>query len=675
MGEWAMARVSGLLAALLISVVLSVQASGAPGQDQENPRNSGVWTLSREWRYGPWGDNTPDEGTINLDQAPTLERKKARVPCDRRLSKTFRIPESWKNRPIWLTYDAAGVAGADVSGIHLNGKRLEIALPFIPGKKGAPVPRPDVGEKKDEPTWFVEISKQCRMDGENTLSLRVTKWPVPASMGAWLYSPPKSERVLFLIDPGRVASDGVAITRYIDHVRGLFPVEPVVVQRSFAKPEELRAYLSETHTKTGISGAVLIGSHPVCAVPPGEAGGEEKALSHYYEALGVSEQKVRDLDNERLDIDIWVAWIRDIPGEPKALTAYLRKVNDYYEKRLCFPDRGMVVPDDGGECSSGLELYDLLSVPADLAYYSAHGGMSFRGGGPHNTLNIDEIRKTCPAAPVLRLYGCSAGNIYRPITPGEAFLFGHAVTQVVITHTMPQGGAIVSVPKGVYAELLEIAPHMGVAYQYFYDIRAHYPFSLIMLGNPFVKLGMGLSAPSGSIRGKVHLPGGQSSEGFYVSALKGEQYVGRVKTDARGEFCFACLPAGRHLLRLHVNALQTETQSIVVEAGKTVETGWRLDRLWVIRGRVLADKGTLPSATPPWVEMARNPVADEFTGNDLLAAIPNAQGQFEIVGSKPLTCWIRGCAGKRQRSKPISINAEPGRIVENVALKVPNPTP
>ena len=288
-----MARTEGLIAALLLSFLVAIQALGAPGgEDLEKPRNSGVLLLSRGWHYGPWDNEAIEEGQLDLDRLPrdlgrlvirqrNIDLAKGKARCDRRLFKHFRLPANWKDRPVWFTYETRHFSVAGIAEVWLNGHRLDIAVPTRMGKTAVITVPGDAADAMPESNWFCDISKFCKVGEENTITFRVQQWPLMATTGVWMFSPPEKERVLFLISPDQTAANAAALKRYVDNVQRLFPVEAITVNRQFATSEDLRAFLKMQHEENGIGGVVLIGTHPISTVKLPNLPGPS-AISPYY---------------------------------------------------------------------------------------------------------------------------------------------------------------------------------------------------------------------------------------------------------------------------------------------------------------------------------------------------------------------------------------------------------
>jgi hypothetical protein len=297
----------------------------------------------------------------------------------------------------------------------------------------------------------------------------------------------------------------------------------------------------------------------------------------------------------------------------------------------------------------------------------AHGGC-----GPHNIVRNEEALNTYPGSLIVKLYGCSAGNVADPdLTPAEALLHGRSLTQVVLTHAMPQGGAVHAVPLGAYEELLRIAPHLGFAYRYYYDLRGRYPYSLIMLGNPFVKVGGIPHAPSGSVQGTVRLSDGSPAAGLYISLTRGGEFWGRRITQSDGKYELSCLPSGTYELNLHINAVEVRSRPIEITVAKPEEADWDVGQVWTVRVDLktpLKDLSTLP-----WLEMARSRNDKAFLQHDLLAARWN--GSFQVIGTRPQAIWLRARAGRKASSPPTRIVPPKLGSVLTISLDVPADKP
>jgi len=475
---------------LLLSVMMGT--ASAFGDDA-----SPVLRLSKGWTWQAGGSPPRVSGVVDLDalRAPELVPRKAGIL----LSCEFRIPEQWRGRPISLTYDAAAFANAGVRQIRLNNKPLRMALP-VKRPEGIAAKSPANGN------WFADVGTLCSTAAANRLTILCDRWPSQPNMGVWLYSPPERESVLFLVSDPPEAEVAALARSYAACVERTFPVKPILQTRSFARPEDVRRHLQEAYRTLGIGGAVLIGSFPLLTE-------EGRAVPRFFES---PEPGAPD---QRQEMSFWTAYIRSAPGIDNSVARFLRKAIDYVEGRSLHPNTRMILPNPSGDTSflagfSGADHFDLLARPSDFLFFTAHAGVAHGGCGPHNIVRNEEALNTYPGSLIVKLYGCSAGNVADPdLTPAEALLHGRSLTQVVLTHAMPQGGAVHAVPLGAYEELLRIAPHLGFAYRYYYDLRGRYPYSLIMLGNPFVKVGGIPHAPSGSVQGTVRLSDGSPAAG------------------------------------------------------------------------------------------------------------------------------------------------------------------
>ena len=275
-----------------------------------------------------------------------------------------------------------------------------------------------------------------------------------------------------------------------------------------------------------------------------------------------------------------------------------------------------------------------------------------------------------PAGLVIKLYGCSAGNIARDsMTPGESFLFGRAITQTVITHTKPQGGAFKSIPQYMFEDLFLICPNMGTAYQFMYDFRGSYAYSLILLGNPFVKIQKELAAPHGSVSGTVKLLPPSAKLRFYVSICQNGKSFGRVKTLPNSDYELQCLPPGDYEVSLHINALESIKKKVRVYADRTTRIDWDVPPLWQVEGYLLAMENDKP-IEDSWIEIAETRKKDNFKAHDLFPIAVDTEGRFSIVGAGRQRLWVRGRVGKKNGSKSIRVDVRQGEQVDGIILKI-----
>jgi len=674
-------------------------ASVLPAQE-ERPTNGGVLRLVSGWHWCESDALRSDATTVSMSLADLRAASKGLVgfferptrpeSCDRLVWKSFRAPTEWSGRPVWFTYDAQRLASANIAEVLINGQRLPIRLPKDDQTRDASAGS-STGESSHEVvSWFVDVRENLRFDRANVVAFRIRTWPVRANAGAWLYSPPRKERVLFLQSAGLSTRANEMIERYAEHVGRHFFVEPLRRTQSFQTANELREHLRQALSSDAISGAVLIGNHPVLGARfEGQDGTEEdpepkepKAQIRFYEELdmpffGPNEEGIIDKSAapECLSTEIWTSWIRVVPEREDLFEPFLKKILDFYEGRLHYPGRGLVIPwgseDWRKQVKTGLDHFDRFMRPSDFTIETAHGGTSHRGKGPLWQTPAELALTLYPGTVVFRLGGCSAGNICRPgITPGEAYILGRSVGQAVLTHTRPHGGAISSVPEDAYEELLRICPHLGPFYTYLFDVRAQnrdYHFSLIMLGNPFVSWQRDFSAPSARVAGRVVIESGEPAHGFYVSATRDGKPFGRVKTQPDGSYTLECLPPGRYEVRLHVNALEQTARTVVLAAQQTEVLDWRIGPLWRIEGTVRNRDGR-PDKWG-WAQMSAHNEPDEFERNDLFGIRTDQEGRFALVGARPLDFWLRGRVGKRDAGRtPLKFSMTPGQHRRDVEL-------
>lgn len=574
------------------------------------------------------------------------------------------IPATWKNRPVYFMYDAAGLIKCRIKGVVVNDVELDCASPVSEGLGFAPREGENAANA-DGLIWWREVSDVLRPGEENRICLSSRHRDHNQVTKAWLYSPPLEERVLFLVSPDLESKDKKLVSSYVEHVRQAFNVKAIVKHESFSSPSKLRRYLTKIHREEGISGAVLIGDHPLKI----EQEGEDKAVIQYYEALLEDEGRAANFTKHYLELDIWTAWIRCPDDYEKEFTGYLEKINRFYEKKECFPDAFRLVPAaHGGHPGefTGQRHYDTICQPADFTYFTAHGGIAHRHNGPHNILEIEESLATYPSGLIMKLYGCSSGNIARKeITPVESFLLGRSITQAIVSHTMPQGGAIRRMPKYMLPDLLRICSNLGTMHMFMYDLRCKYPYSEILIGNPFVKVGAGFSAPAGSLQGSIS--GFDFPASVYVSISRKGDFMGRVKSASNGEFMFPCLPLGEYDVEVHFNAVDSEVHTVQIKSGEA--TRLRIDgsSLWRVECTVNHESTEQETS---WIEVSKTTLDADFTANDLFAIIPDAQGKFSVIGKNRTPIYIRGRLGKEKHSSLKKINPAAGQTIDPIKVKI-----
>lgn len=658
------------LMSLLIAACAPAFSADAADVPEDKPTNSGILHLGGLWHWSSGQHEPSSEGVVHLDRLPRVRLRDMKQD-DRMIWRRFRLPKTWAGRRVLLVYDVVGWEVSGIAGIWVNGKYVDVTLPKR-GRGLGTFPQSGTDADASEVRWFREITSELDPGKENVVRVRVRRWPMQPNQGVWLLAPPSKEKVLFLLSDGLTATERRLATRYVRSVSEHYAVKAVQRSGTFSNPEALRGALLDAYTKDDISGAVLIGQFPLATEEIGEA----KAITSYFEAFSLPQEAVKTFGNGYRKLDIWTAWIRKVPGHEETLADYLRKTNRYYTRRLPFPDRGLVQPDPRGHpyggdqpVTNGVDHWDLLSRPADLTYFNAHGGTSHGGVGPHNTVAVQESLGVYPGGLIIRLYGCSAGNIARhDMTPGESFLFGRAVTQTVITHTRPEGGAFLSVPWYMFGDLMTVCPNLGTAYQLLYEFRGKYPYSLVLLGNPFVKVGHQFADPSGSVCGKVTAMGSDIPH-VYVSAHIGDKSFGRVKVKPDATYELDCLPPATYDVSLHVNALESLKRRVRVGDQTVATENWELPRLWRVDGRLLGSKGE--PVADSWVEIATKPTNEDFRSNDLHPVSVDVEGRFSIFGIKDQTFWVRGCVGKRGASPPVRVTVGKGSVASAVDLTLP----
>jgi hypothetical protein len=636
---------------------MAVFATAVPAFAAVHMNNSGVLHVTGEWKWCEAGKDLVAEGTLSNEPQPKGHRVKA-VDCDRFVWQSFRVPKNWAGRPVWFTYDVCRFAASSVEEIRINGKPVPVSVPRSDTQKNRPVmpmAKPNGASLAQSPAWFCGVAPLLQYGEDNTVAIRIRRWPVTPNVGAWLFSPPLQEKVLFLLSEQLDPKTQRLATEYAAQVEKAFPVKSLIRRASPPSHEALRAYIRRIWVEEGVGGVVLIGEQ---ALPTVQGDGELKAWPRYCETLQKETEATVRANPFHEEMDVWTAWIRSVPGTTDSVAAILKKAIDYYQGRLCFPNTGVIASDPNGNPfaipSCGLELYDLLWTPADFMYFNAHGGTSFDGLGPHNTVKPDESATIYPGSLMLKLYGCSAGNIARPtVTPAEGFLVGRPVTQVVITHTQPEGGAFKTVAWRTYNDLLRVCPHAGIMYQYFYDMRVGNPYSLIMLGNPFVRIGSATPAPSGSIQGLVKGCDSDRGSALYVTAWRDSEGYGRTRVAQDRRFRLACIPPGNYEVTLHINALETISRKVQVQPNEVSKIDWDLTGVQSVSGSVLLGDGSI--AKDAWVELAARPKKQEFADNDLFGIHVSPDGRFSFLVLRTDSLYVRACLGKRTRTPPLQV--------------------
>lgn len=683
-------------AAFTITIpALGLVGSVLAGPNAEAPTHAGVLRLTRAWQ---WCDTEAfalgvepvpsSDHRLDLDRLPRVRRARRRQ-ADRIIWRTFTPPREWQGRPVWVTYDARRLSGSDIKGISLNHGPLPIAMP-VPGERGYVKPRPGPGaEPEAEASWFVEIGSRLAFDQPNIIAIRLGRWPPAMNAGVWLYSPPVSERVAFVVSRDVPSPAQSKIRRFADQVAQHFAVRPFVEASSFRSPQDLRQRLRDLWQSEQISGALLIGRHPVALYSL--HGKRKGAFSHprFYEDLDAQfadEDKDGIFEDvragERLGAEIWTSWIRLLPEREREFDAYFDKVLAYYAGRLCVPKEPIVIAktqatlrDHRHRVAPGLCHYDDFMRPSYLAIKGAHAGTGYVLG-PHHTVR-DDASDFFPGAVFARIGGCHAGDIGKDVMkPPEAYLFGRSNCLLASSTAPTVGGASPLKQECAAEQLVGLLPHMAPFYVYLADLRAHasqpHDHAEILFGNPFIRP-RAFAAPAGTTAVRAADEGGvQPFGGLYVGAYRGDQCFGRIRTGTDGAGTLACLPPGRYTLRLHVNALEHLDQSLVVGPGDRMAHHWRLAKPWIVRGHILDPNGKPePNA---WVQIAESGDERQFgQDGDLLPTLADESGYFQIVGTQEKRFWLRARSLKRFISNPVEMNLRPGDVIDavTVPLRVP----
>lgn len=382
--------------------------------------------------------------------------------------------------------------------------------------------------------------------------------------------------------------------------------------------------------------------------------------------------------------ELWTSWIRVVPDRKELFEPFLQKILDYYEGRLPCPTKPVVLPQDlidegtldsaveAGR-SPGLDHFDLFMRPAFYTRVGAHGGTGHLVG-PHLAVKGPEAMRLFPGAVVTPLSGCHGGDIQRAdVTAAEAYLFGRSISVLAFSSTRSEGGDSPTRMIGWADELRGLVPHFGVYFAYLHGLRSCGHSSYlhtggIMLGSPFVSVRDRFAAPSGTVVGRVTAAAGNPVAGFYISATRGNQWFGRVRTDRDGLYELACLPPGPYEVGLHLNAFETRTRKVTAPGGKTTVVDWELPALWQVHGQVL-DAQDRPDPLG-WAEVALRADAGEFARNDLFGPRTDDRGGFVLHGAKPATFWLRARSGRKFESTAVPISVRPGQHLDAPALRV-----
>lgn len=672
-------------------VVLMAVGLRCSAHAEEGPSNGGMLRLARDWRWCEWetlgsepGQQLASIQTLTATSSETLDMdrlagvvEEAQDACDRVLWKAFHVPEEWRGRQVWFTVDVRRLSFADACGVWLNGQRLSIGLARW-GRGGFHSVR-DLDDKPSSPSprWILDVGTRLVFDRPNLVAVRVQKWPVGRNSGAWLYCPPRKEKVLFLQsrDVSNVARG--AVSRYAAHVARLFAVEPIVRTRSFQKPDDLRACLREHHNVDRISGAVIIGSHPFASFC--YAGGKQGGLPRFYEDL---DAVFTDSDGDGIldtakapdgfGVEIWVSWLRIVPTRRALFAGYLQKLDDYYEGRMLYPAITTKLP-VVTVLHPGLDHFDLFMRPGHLATFTAHGG-GVHIRGPCKYVSWDLALDMYPGSLVVGAWGCQGGNLAIPnLRIAEAYLLGRSNCLLAFSGARSGGGYGPFMCIGMQDEVLNISAHFGAYYTFMLDLAGAGHFSYlrsgyIMLGNPFVDFGAMRSGPYATVRGKVLARTRDSEAGpFYVSASRDGKCFGRVATAADGSYELACLPPGRYDVRLHLNPLESYLRSVKAGPAETIRLDWPELRLWQVKGQISDQEGQPNNRG--WAQVAAIPLPEEFERNRLLNPRTDRWGRFQVFGSKPMAFWIRARHGGHEESKPVRVFLKQGEVAEGLRLK------
>ena len=130
----------------VVLMVASVAAGGvcsaAALSEDEMPTGGGILRLVRGWRWcnvadlpGPesWSTLAVEEleakshDSMDLDRLAWVDYRKQEA-CDRLVWKAFRVPDEWRGRSAWFTYDARRLEGCGVDEVWLNGEQLPVAI-------------------------------------------------------------------------------------------------------------------------------------------------------------------------------------------------------------------------------------------------------------------------------------------------------------------------------------------------------------------------------------------------------------------------------------------------------------------------------------------------------------------------------------------------------------------
>jgi hypothetical protein len=267
------------------------------------------------------------------------------------------------------------------------------------------------------------------------------------------------------------------------------------------------------------------------------------------------------------------------------------------------------------------------------------------------------------------------------MTAAEAYLLGRSNAVLTFSNMQGEGGQNPSRHIGIREELARICPHFGPFYSYYLDLRggasvgmqSYLDSGYAMAGNPFVNLGLDLSAPSGTISGRVVASrAGDPVAGFYVGAYRAGLSYGRVRTGPDGSYALRCLPPGEFDVRLNVNGMDGNTQRVTAAASATARADWKVGPLWRLSGQVLNERGE-PGGNC-WAEMAAGPGASDFVKTRDYGLRTSSRGLFEAWGEKPGDVWLIGRSGRQFDSPPLKVTIQPGETRQGISLRVASST-
>ena len=649
------------------------------------PTPSGVLRLTRDWRAAKAdainvNDLSAQAGkAIDMDR---LEVRKGKVPQaedDMVFWRSFNTPSEWKGKRVWLAYDPYRLAPAKPSDFRLNGHPLPLRSDAVSIKERKTNPS-DAPASEDKPrrSWFVEIGSLLHTDKPNVLSFKTGAGMPGMNSGFLLYCRPSKEKVLFLQSEDLSERERELVRQYANEVEKHFNVTVLREVRTFSHASILRDHLKRAYTQDRISGAVLIGTHPV---PRFDFGREQGLHPRFYEDLDATWDDTNGdglLDKMAIDAgfgsEIWTSYIRKMPAQPESLAAFLEKTLAYFRGQLYFPDDRRVLP-HVFVGDPGLDHVDLFMKPGYLASYGSHGGW-IHTKGPCRYVSPENTAGFYPGSLVVAICGCHSGNVSTAkIKSPDAFLFGRSNALVAFAGARSGGGGPMYPVLGVQDELIRIVPNLGTYYMFMIDMggvtHSNYTATAVwMFGNPFVDADRIKPSRGASISGKVLVsaPREVAFDTFYVSAFRGNKCYGRARVDANRQYKIECLPPGNYAMTLNTNPVEQETRRLTLQAGQDTKLDWHLPRLWTVHGKILDIHGR-PERNG-WIELASTSEPASFEKNQLYGIRTDSAGEFTFHGQNDKTVWLRARSERSWQSKPQELLVSSKTDLSNLIVRL-----